>query len=204
MRGHHETLPTADLRQFHKNPRRGDVDAIATSLTVNGQYKPLIVNRGTHTGRPMEVLAGNHTLQAIRNLATTDAEQWGTIDCWIVDVDDDQASRIVLADNRTADLGDYDNTALLDLLGELEDDLDGTGYTAEDQRLIEDVLEFAPSLDELEDEYGAPLEEDMWQVIRLKVPPIIADQWQAWARGFETPEEAFEGLLDKGSDYTGG
>ncbi|MDX3097732.1 hypothetical protein PV417_24845 [Streptomyces sp. ME19-03-3] len=42
----------------HPNPRTGDVDAIAESLRVNGRYKAIVVNRGTHTGRPNEVLAG--------------------------------------------------------------------------------------------------------------------------------------------------
>lgn len=49
-----------DLALYHKNPNVGDVDAIAGSLLVNRQYRPVVVNRGTHTGRPMEVLAGNH------------------------------------------------------------------------------------------------------------------------------------------------
>src|SRR5690349_13260400 len=118
-------VPVADLRTFHRNPRRGDVDAIARSLAVQGQYRPIVVNRGTFTLRRNEVLAGNHTLKAARELG------WSHITvCW-VDVDEDQAARIVAADNRTADLGDYDDAVLADLLGDL-DGLDGTGYTDAD------------------------------------------------------------------------
>ena len=114
-------VKTSELRTFHMNPRKGDVAAIRESLRVNGQYRPIVVNRGTHTGRKSEVLAGNHTLIAARDLA------WDRIAvCW-VDVDDDQASRIVVADNRTGDLGDYDKRLLVELLGELPD-LEGTGY----------------------------------------------------------------------------
>ena len=40
-----------DLKIYHQNPRVGDVEAIAQSLQVNGAYKPIVVNRGTHTGR---------------------------------------------------------------------------------------------------------------------------------------------------------
>ena len=117
-----------DLKIYHQNPRVGDVEAIAQSLQVNGAYKPIVVNRGTHTGRPNEVLAGNHTLKAHRLLVERGDSQWATIATWVVDVDDEQAARIVLADNRTADLGSYDNDDLLELLGSLDDGLEGTGY----------------------------------------------------------------------------
>jgi DNA modification methylase len=120
-----EHVPVALLRTYHRNPRRGDVEAIRRSLRVNGQYRPVVVNRGTHTGRPDEVLAGNHTLMAARE------EGWATVAACFVDVDDDQAARIVAADNRTADLGAYDEAVLAELLRELPD-LEGTGYTEED------------------------------------------------------------------------
>jgi hypothetical protein len=71
------------------------------------------------------VLAGNHTLIAARDAGWADIAV-----CW-VDVDDDQAARIVAADNRTADLGAYDEEVLAALLGDLTD-LDGTGYTEAD------------------------------------------------------------------------
>lgn len=130
-----ERLPIADLATYHRNPRRGDVPAIRASLLVNGQYRPVVVNRGTHTGRPNEVLAGNHTLLAHRELVTTDPA-WAHLDAWVIDVDDDQAARIVTTDNRTADLGGYDDRLLAELLTDLPD-LDGTGYDPGD---LDDVL----------------------------------------------------------------
>ncbi len=48
-----------------------------------------------------------------------------------MDVTDEVARRIVLADNRTADLGTYDDQILVDLLKGMSD-LDGTGYDADD------------------------------------------------------------------------
>lgn len=114
-------LKISELTPYHKNARRGNVDAISESLQVNGQYKPIIVNEGTKTGRPWEVLVGNHTVQA--------AEQIGLdkLDAVVIDVDDDQARRIVLVDNRTSDLATYDDAVLADLLG--ESDLAGTGFS---------------------------------------------------------------------------
>lgn len=113
------------LSTFEGNPRRGNVDAIARSLVMNGQYRPIVVNAGTLTGRPNEVLAGNHTLLAARLL------EWESIDCAVVDVDTQRARAIVAADNRLADLGEYDAQELHALLSSL-DDLDGTGYSAGD------------------------------------------------------------------------
>lgn len=111
-----------ELDTFAGNPRRGAVEAIASSLNKHGQYRPIVVNAGTKTGRRNEVLAGNHTLLAARQLG------WLHVDAAIIDVDDNTARSIVAADNRLADLGDYDDTALYELLSSL-DDLDGTGYT---------------------------------------------------------------------------
>lgn len=125
-----ERVPVAGLRTYHRNPRQGQTKVIASSLRVNGQYRPVVVNRGTHTGRSSEVLAGNHTLMAARD------EGWAEIAvCW-VDVDDDAAARIVAADNRTADLGEYDDRLLAELLSDLPD-LDGTGYDPGD---LDDLL----------------------------------------------------------------
>lgn len=141
-----EQVPTADLATFKGNPRRGDVKTIAASLRTNGQYRAIVVNRGTHTGRPMEVLAGNHTLMAARDLG------WDTIAAHVIDVDEDRAKRIVLADNRTAEVGTFNTDALTELLQNLPD-LDGTGYDTSD---LEDLLKAdddIPKDSGAEDEY---------------------------------------------------
>lgn len=105
------------LKPYPKNARIGDVDAIAKSLEVNGQYRPIVVNKNTN-----EILAGNHTWKAAKQLG------WKKIAVSFVDVTDREAQRIVLADNRTHDLGMYDNDMLAELLRSLPD-LEGTGYT---------------------------------------------------------------------------
>jgi DNA modification methylase len=118
-------MPTSDLQIFGGNPRRGNVDEIVKSLEKHGQFRPIVVNAGTHTGRPNEVLAGNHTLMAARQLG------WPDLDVSLVDVSEDMARSIVLADNRLADLGSYDDRELLALLESL-DDIEGTGYSDDD------------------------------------------------------------------------
>lgn len=118
-------FPVDELQVFHRNPRRGDVRAIAASLEAQGQYRPIVVNVGTLTGRPNEILAGNHTYLAACSLG------WADIEATTVDVDEATAHRIVLADNRLADLGAYDDADLIAAMT-AAGDLDGTGYTGAD------------------------------------------------------------------------
>lgn len=127
------TVPVGDLRTYYRNPRQGDTGVIAGSLRDNGQYKTITVNRGTHTGRPNEVLCGNHTLIAARDIGLEH------IEVSFIDVDDDQAARIVAIDNRASDLATYDDRLLLELLASLPN-LDGTGYDPGDIEELERAL----------------------------------------------------------------
>jgi hypothetical protein len=122
-----ERMKLDDLTPFPGNARRGDVAAIAASIEANGQYRSLIVRKhdGVHT-----VLAGNHTLEALRSGGHEYAR------CEIVMCDDDTATRVNLVDNKLPDSGGYDDQSLARLLESL-DDLDGTGYTPDD---LDDLL----------------------------------------------------------------
>ena len=115
-----ELVSLAELKRFPSNPREGDIGAISESLRLLGQYRPIVVNR-----RNNQILKGNHTAAAASALG------WTQIAVAWVDVDDEQATRIVLADNRTADKATYDNDLLLSTLQDLET-LDGTGFDQED------------------------------------------------------------------------
>lgn len=200
MNGTLETHHPGDLSLFHMNPRVGDVDAIAASLRAHGQYKPVVVNRGTHTGRPFEVLAGNHTVKAFRDLVEAHPEEdgWRQVSCWVVDVDEDRAARIVAVDNRTADIGSFDDQVLVDLLESLPS-LEGTGYSDDDLAMLTDLLDGAPDLDDLADDYGEPEDKDFNITLRISVQRHVADQWGDWAKGYDNDEDAFEALLDRGA-----
>lgn len=124
----------SELATYHRNPNLGNPSVIEGSLRSNGQYRPIVVNLGTHTGRPNEVLAGNHTLIAMRNLLESEPDNpaWRTIDAYVIDVDEDRAARIVLADNKTAQSGfGYDSEILAGLLAGLPD-LEGTAFSADE------------------------------------------------------------------------
>ena len=147
-----EPVTIRNLSTFHRNPRRGDVNAIAASLRAHGQYRAIVVNRGTKTGRVNEVLAGNHTLMAFRDLAESHPdENWDTILVHWVDVDDDLANRIVLVDNRTSQLGGFDTEELLSLLGDMGDNLEGLSYSQSDIESLQRAADTTPRYSEKTD-----------------------------------------------------
>ena len=115
-----ELVPISELRRFPGNPREGDIGAISESLRILGQYRPVVVNSRTN-----HILKGNHTAAAASALGWTEvAVVW-------VDVSNEEATRIVLADNRTADKATYDNDVLVATIAKL-DSLEGSGFDDED------------------------------------------------------------------------
>ena len=137
-----EEIKISTIRTYDKNPRIGNVDIIAESLSKNGQFKPIVVNK-----RTMQVLAGNHTYLAARSLG------WETIYASYIDVDDDTAKRIVLADNKTSDMGTYDDSILAELLASLPE-VTGTGYSVAEvddlmKSISADAAEASKGLDDL-------------------------------------------------------
>jgi len=93
------------LQGLPGNPRLGDVDAVAKSLERFGQRKPIVVRKDDGT-----IIAGNHTWQAAKKLG------WKEIAVAFVGDDDTTAQAYALADNRTAELGSYDEQTLKDLI----------------------------------------------------------------------------------------
>ena len=119
-----ETIPIDTIRPHPRNPRQGDIGQIHQSIQNNGFYGQIIAQRSTG-----HILAGNHRWQAARQANATQVPV-----TW-VDVDDDHALRILLADNRTNDLATYNDNQLADILKQLQDEtgtLKGTGYDTDD------------------------------------------------------------------------
>lgn len=129
-------VPVEKLHPYPGNARRGDVDLIADSLRINGQYKPIVVNKGEkEPDLTNTVLCGNHTLAAAKQLG------WGKIDVHWVDYDAPTARKVVLVDNKANDTATYDVDALVDLLTDYPD-LEGTGFTRDDvDALLETIDE---------------------------------------------------------------
>lgn len=115
-----EDVDIFSIKPYENNARIGNLEVIKESLLKNGQYRGIVVNERTG-----EILAGNHTYKAAVELG------WQSIQADFVDVDEQQAKRIVAVDNRANDLAGYNEEALVELLQDL-DTLEGTGYEKTD------------------------------------------------------------------------
>lgn len=126
-------VPVRTLQTHPENPRKGDLRLIAGSIRANGFWGAAICQESTR-----RVLVGNH-----RYLAAV-AEGAETIPVIWVDLGDDEARRLMLADNRTNDLARNDDGALVALLLRMRANhgLAGSGYDEED--LTELVRRTAP------------------------------------------------------------
>jgi hypothetical protein len=122
---HDDAVPVEILHEFYRNPNKGDTKVIRESIRENGLFRSIVANVGTLTGRPYEILAGNHTLKS------TVAEGGTHVSVDWVDVDDQRAVKIMAVDNQAAAKARRDTDILADLLGNL-DDLEGTGFTDDD------------------------------------------------------------------------
>ena len=122
------SVAISSLEAYPTNPRRGDIEAIAQSLKAHGQYRPIVVQYGSNF-----ILAGNHTYKAAKKLG------WKKIKVTYVDVDEESARKIVLADNRLTDLAGYNEPLLKSLLNALPE-LEGTGFTKSEVDTLDKLM----------------------------------------------------------------
>lgn len=92
-----------DLSHDPSNVRTHDeknITAIKASLRKFGQQKPIVIDdKGT-------VIAGNGTLESAKALG------WTEIECVVTELDSLNKTAFAIADNRTAELAAWDQTAL--------------------------------------------------------------------------------------------
>lgn len=165
-----ETVSIKSLTLDPENARthsQKNIDAIAGSLTTFGQRRPLVVWGDI-------VIAGNGTVEAAKSLG------WEKIEITRVPADwtHDQARAYALADNRTAELAEWDSESLLDILAGLNDELvTAAGFTSEEIQDLNKIWGDTPSLDDLLDEYGDPTDDDGLVTVRFKIPPDFFEKW---------------------------
>ena len=110
----HERVPIGSVHEDPANVRRHpdrNVAAVKASLARFGQQRPILV------GPTGVVIAGNCTLAAARALG------WSEIDVVRTDLVGAEAVAYAIADNRTAELAEFDEPALLAQIEELPLDL---------------------------------------------------------------------------------
>jgi len=150
-------VPIASLHTDPANARKHNdknLDAIKASLAKFGQRKPVVVQR-----EGMIVRAGNGTLAAAKALG------WTEVAAVVLDDDNATASQFAIADNRTAELAEWDNETLATLLdGMDEQDRELLGFDADDMKQL--IGELTPEI--VEDEVPEPPAEpitkpgDLW------------------------------------------
>jgi DNA modification methylase len=155
------TMKVSDLSQDPANARKHDeknIDSIIASLRRFGQQKPIVVDASN------VVRAGNGTLEAAKRLG------WDSIECVKTSLKGSDAIAYAIADNRTAELAEWDSDILAaQLSGLLTDDealANAAGFSAE---------EIEAMLSELTD----PTEIDEDEVPEPPVDPItkLGDLW---------------------------
>ncbi len=127
-----EDVPVTDLHNDPANVRKHgeqNLAAIKASLARFGQQKPIVVNpEGV-------VIAGNGTLMAARALG------WRTVKAVRTNLAGSEATAFAIADNRTAELAEWDDAALQQQLAAIaiddEELLAATGYDQDDLAAME-------------------------------------------------------------------
>ena len=133
------TVKICDLHADPANARKHgakNLDAIKASLHKFGQRKPIIVQRDG-----MIVRAGNGTMEAAKALG------WTELAAVIFDEDNATASQYAIADNRSAELAEWDDKTLASLLdGMDEQSKDLLGFEQQD---IDELLKsITPEVEE--------------------------------------------------------
>ena len=138
-----ERIELATLSCDPSNARKHGEQNIATivaSLRRFGQQKPIVIDMSD------VVRAGNGTLEAARSLG------WTHIDCVRTDLKGSDAIAYAIADNRTAELAEWDDDVLAATLnGLLADDrdlLDAAGFTESDLEELLSVSDFEPGTED--------------------------------------------------------
>jgi site-specific DNA-methyltransferase (adenine-specific) len=121
-----ETIDITDISQDPANVRkhsRRNLDAIKASLRAFGQQKPIVIDSRNI------ILAGNGTYEAAKELG------WPEIQIVRTTLAGSSAVAYAIADNRTAELAEWDDTALAEQLRALQSeefDIEAAGFTGEE------------------------------------------------------------------------
>jgi len=200
-------VPINTLSPWPGNPRQGDIEAMAQSLRTNGQYRLAVVQESTG-----QICAGNHMW-----LAARDELGWDTIAAITLPLTDEEAKRLLAADNGVAEKGSFNEHLLASLLSDLaatDLGLEGTGYEPADLEDLANLLTAPESLDSLAAQHGSWNDEPAdtepsdvtttqgWPTITITCPPDVkarfdklfnaqdGEPWQRLAVILDTAEQA--------------
>jgi DNA modification methylase len=162
-----ERVPLAELHPDAANAKRHpqrNIDVIKASLLEHGQYRPLVVQRAT--GR---ILVGNGAYEAMRQLL------WPECDAVRLDCDDLQATRLALVDNRSSELGEWDEETLANLLQQAGD-VATLGWSEQE---FDDLLaQVTPALEAGNDAEDPGPQEDAAEALQAKWQTTLGQLWE--------------------------
>jgi site-specific DNA-methyltransferase (adenine-specific) len=151
-----ESIKVADLSLDPSNVRkhsRRNLDAIKASLRKFGQQKPIVIDaKGI-------VLAGNGTLTAAQELG------WTEIDIIRTELAGVEATAFAIADNRTAELAEWEEDKLAQVLQSLKvEDADLFAATGYDDAEVDKMVEAEVTEDEVPEPPADPITKagDLW------------------------------------------
>lgn len=150
-----------EVSQHPDNANNGDLEALKESIEANGFFSPIIVQASTGY-----IIAGNHRWQVANEIGMV------SIPAIVLDVDDMQAKRMMLADNRITRLGRDDPALLTELLSDLsESDLGllGTGFSHNDLQTMLDMADKPLEFDEEPENEGGSSHDSVDAYIVLPV-----------------------------------
>lgn len=174
--------PLEQVGPHPENPNNGDVELIAESIITNGYIAPIIAQKETGY-----IIAGNHRYHALLSLGADVAPV-----IW-VNMEDADAKRYMLADNKTGQAATLDNTLVLNLLTEFIDReggdmaaLVGTGYNELDVHMLTELnkLENTPTGDYAE-----------WPILTFRVPPKVKSAFYTITQEAKDDRDRFELVL---------
>lgn len=164
----------SELKEYDKNPRKNDkaVEAVANSIQSFGFKVPIIIEPdGT-------IVAGHTRVKASKKLGIDE------VPCIIAsDLSPDQLKAFRIADNKTAELADWDLDLLVEELKGIEMDMEQFGFDDLEKLLDRDVLE---------DEF----EEELPEVAYSKKGDVFAFGKHRLMCGDSTKQEEVEKLRD--------
>lgn len=157
------------LNAHPQNPRlHSGSEKLSESVERFGFYGAVIVQSST-----MRILAGHARTRLLRESDTK-------VPCILLDVDDDAALKILLADNRTSDLAERDCAELLAILEPLAD-TSGTGYSVGEVNALRAAIDL-PSGDWFDqeelsgDEFDPKIRFSVCEDDYVRFTRILADQ----------------------------
>lgn len=165
-------VPIESVQRHPENYNEGDVELIDESFEINGMYDALKVQRSTGY-----IVVGNHTYETCLLRGAKDVPV-----IWL-DIDDETALRIMVADNEIARAARPNRERLLNVMQKMPHTM-GTGMAPRDIEVLQ-ALQNSP----------LRFEREAWPTLSFRVPPEVKRAFFDLTEGAQGERERFEVLL---------